>query len=164
MSATLVCTLLALAAPAVQALGFTAADRGAGANSQEAARVQPAGLVHNFPRPVGGGSARELLGRELRSRAPKSRVRRTRKSRGARGGDDSRKQPRKPKKRSRRTRPNGSSKGSRKIKQDDDDPSLCAKHIVEKEVTRSKGGKAHVLASTRHPHPVFPRAACAQFI
>eukprot|EP00892_Ulva_mutabilis_P001719 jgi/Ulvmu1/11548/UM078_0039.1 len=162
MSATLLCTLLVLAAPAAHALGL-AAERGPGAASKVAARVQPAGGAGVLPLPISRGSTRELLTRDLRSRTPKSRVRRERQERTARKPGEGRRSRGTSNASSKNSSGGGSSKGkskgksktpsnksgkksSRKVKSVDDDESLCAKHVVEKEIVRTKSAKAHVVA------------------
>lgn len=163
MSATFVCSLLVLAAPAVQALGVGAAHGGArpARQLQAAAHVQPGDAAGDPLQPIGRRSTRDLLTRQLQSRTSKSRTRRPRKARTERkSGDSHKKKSRPPKKhhRSDRGSKKGSKKGSsRKVKSgdnDDDDPSLCAKHVVEKEIVRTKNAEAHVVASAHLPsHP-----------
>lgn len=168
MAASLICSLLVLAAPAARALGETVVLHGR-VVPRVAAEEQDTAETAGLPQQFGRGSTRELLTRELRSRKDGSKAR-ARKSRGSRT-------PKKPKKRishkpsktrTRRSRGEkgsakkvgstkggskkkggkGSSEGSKPRKGDAEleTESLCAKYVVEKEVVRTKNAQAHVAA------------------
>lgn len=169
MATSLICTILVLAAPGALALRPAAEIQAAGAAMRGAAQGQLAAASATSEHVLSGGSTRELLTRQLRSRAEKPpRPPRTRKPRGTR------QRPPKPQgagqapaSRSRRPRgvqkdmhssggkgkasgegsghgPKSGKKGGKAATKPE---SLCAKHVVEKEIVREKGPNAHVLAS-----------------